>query len=418
MYTQCPQCDSVYRVTGAHLKQAGGEVVCGECGARFDALDRLSDVYPQPSPPAVPPSPDVLPAERQAEDHGTEADESAAEKPGKVAELAEAAEEPPTADEVEPEESARDRGDTEIDTSAAQTGAGSGELQDGHAEAQELPSGETAAEDGVDSVDDGPETETSKRAEDEAVADEQESPHPDDGDHDDEEPTVNLDSTAEELFALEELPPQQMADIDDLEFSEGLPVGEPPEDADEGESELSGPPPELARRMEYAGKSRRPWLIGLAVAALLAAGVHSQHGVLMRYPAISPILESVYSVLGMSVRPAWEISAYRIVDSSASLDAAGDLQITVQYVNEGGFPQPYPVLRVSLENRWGDEIGSRELNPSYYVEDYASGNRSQPGEQVGGRAVISEPGLAAVGFRLDLCLQDESGQARCLSEQP
>ena len=47
MYTQCPECNAVYRVTSAHLRPAGGEVRCGECGVRFDALDHLSDTYPK-----------------------------------------------------------------------------------------------------------------------------------------------------------------------------------------------------------------------------------------------------------------------------------------------------------------------------------------------------------------------------------
>lgn len=414
MYTQCPQCDSVYRVTGAHLKQAGGEVVCGECGARFDALDRLSDVYPQPGQPAIPLSPDEPQPEGLIDDP-TAAD-ATAEDSGQVVEPA-GTTDLAADDEAVPDEGAGSPEDGGIETADTETAGTSDDSAD--AEAEEAKSDESAARDGVAADDEESESEAPERAEDESVAERQETQQADASETDDEEPTVNLDSTAEELFALEELPPQQMPEIDDLEFAEGLPVGEFSADAVDSEAQDSGPPPELARQAEAEGRSRlRPWLIGLVVAVLLATGVHSQRGVLMRYPALSPILENLYSALGMSASPAWQIAAFRIVDSSASLDAAGDLQIAVQFVNEGDFPQPYPTLRVSLENRWGDEIGSRELSPRYYVENHVSGRQSLPGERIDGRAVISEPGLAAVGFRLDLCLQDETDQPRCLSEQP
>lgn len=414
MYTQCPQCDSVYRVTGAHLKQAGGEVVCGECGARFDALDRLSDVYPQPGQPTIPVSPDEP---RPADLIGDPAAAAAmAEEPGQVAETA-ATTDLPADDEAVADDSAGSPEDGQAETADKDTAGRSDDLAGAEAE-HEQPE-ESAATDGGDADDEEPEGEAAERAEEDSVADPQETPQADNGESDDDDPTVNLDATAEELFALEALPPQQMPEIDDLEFAEGLPVGGFSADAADSESQDSGPPPELARQAETEGRNRlRPWLIGLVVAILLATAVHSQRGVLMRYPALSPILDKIYSALGMSASPAWQISAFRIVDSSASLDAAGDLQITVRFVNEGDFPQPYPALRVSLENRWGDEIGSRELSPRYYVENYVSARRSLPGERVEGRAVISEPGLAAVGFRLDLCLQDQTDQPRCLSEQP
>ncbi|MGH8167457.1 MAG: zinc-ribbon domain-containing protein, partial [Woeseiaceae bacterium] len=52
MYTQCPDCDTAFRVTAPVLQQAGGRVVCAGCGLAFNALERLTE-----DPPAamVPP---------------------------------------------------------------------------------------------------------------------------------------------------------------------------------------------------------------------------------------------------------------------------------------------------------------------------------------------------------------------------
>src|SRR5689334_10103067 len=38
MLTQCPQCQTVFRVTPLQLRSAAGRVRCGQCEAVFDAL--------------------------------------------------------------------------------------------------------------------------------------------------------------------------------------------------------------------------------------------------------------------------------------------------------------------------------------------------------------------------------------------
>ncbi len=56
MLTQCPKCDSIYRLGAADLGSAQGFVECGECGEQFNALERLADepkFSPQTSPPVA-----------------------------------------------------------------------------------------------------------------------------------------------------------------------------------------------------------------------------------------------------------------------------------------------------------------------------------------------------------------------------
>jgi len=56
MYTQCPDCQTRFRVTAGVLRAARGTVRCGRCGSAFDALERLSDSM-QPAQPAQDPLP-------------------------------------------------------------------------------------------------------------------------------------------------------------------------------------------------------------------------------------------------------------------------------------------------------------------------------------------------------------------------
>ena len=49
MYTQCPECLTIYKVDGAELAAAHGSVRCGHCAAVFDALRTLSlQLPPEP----------------------------------------------------------------------------------------------------------------------------------------------------------------------------------------------------------------------------------------------------------------------------------------------------------------------------------------------------------------------------------
>ena len=63
MFTQCPQCQTVFRVTVAMLKAAQGRVRCGRCSHVFNALTFLidqpdADVPPGAEPGETPP-PDI-----------------------------------------------------------------------------------------------------------------------------------------------------------------------------------------------------------------------------------------------------------------------------------------------------------------------------------------------------------------------
>jgi predicted Zn finger-like uncharacterized protein len=81
MYTQCPECLTVYALDTATLAQGHGSVRCAHCTMVFDALPSLSDTLP-PEPfmnlPVQPPAPEppqlVQPVFRQPPDYVAESD--------------------------------------------------------------------------------------------------------------------------------------------------------------------------------------------------------------------------------------------------------------------------------------------------------------------------------------------------------
>ena len=56
MYTQCPDCATVFRVTAEALRIAQGDVRCGVCSTTFNALENLSEQAFNPAAEAEPPS--------------------------------------------------------------------------------------------------------------------------------------------------------------------------------------------------------------------------------------------------------------------------------------------------------------------------------------------------------------------------
>jgi hypothetical protein len=454
----------VYRITSAHLKQAAGEVQCGQCEARFDALDSLSDVFPKSAEGPAPRLP--LPAEETAREEEAPAEEAPEEEapeeeaPEEEAPEEEAPEEEATEEEAPeeeaPEEEAPEEEATEEEApeeEAPEEEAPEEEAPEEEATEEEVPEEEAPEEEAPEEEapeeeaqeEEAPEEEATEEEATEEEATEEETPEeetpeeeaaseeaaeepgrPADEDHarekvsagDDDEPTINLDQTAEQLFAIEDLSDQVLPDLARMEFAEGLPLEVEAEAGDITEAEQ--PPAELAGRRAggFVGWMLRV-LIVVAVLGLGAYLLHSQRGLLMRYPAVAPWLEAVYGRLGMGVQTTWDVGRFRILDSSVELDDAGDLQVRLSFMNEGEFAQPYPTLKIVLEDRWGDEIGLRDLPPSEFLAGYEAGRPFLPGERAAGRATVTGPELAAVGFRLDLCLPRGSGPTMdCLSEQP
>ncbi|HEY8855793.1 MAG TPA: DUF3426 domain-containing protein [Rugosibacter sp.] len=54
MLTQCPACDTTFRITAEQIRAKSGRVRCGQCQHAFNALDRLIDVLPDSTQPPAP----------------------------------------------------------------------------------------------------------------------------------------------------------------------------------------------------------------------------------------------------------------------------------------------------------------------------------------------------------------------------
>jgi predicted Zn finger-like uncharacterized protein len=419
VYTQCPDCATVFRVTVDVLRTAQGNVRCGVCSTSFDALENLSEV----------PFRATLEGEQS-----------------------------PTLEDTITVEETPGNENIELSTSAeAVSSQGAASESDS---ADPAPIEEQLLEFNAD-IDDldrvfvrMPETEVQHLA---AVVRATEPPslkivdpgaiaasltvthH--DLDSTDEHPILVLDESDElpeepiEIIAYAPEPeprprpqprPQVQPEPERQEF-EASPYGKPriliPDDMREGlAKEAAASAIHLADFDEPepdAGPRRWRWALGIAflVLALGAQVVHGQRDKLIRNPAIGPLLVEIYSFVGAPFTDPTDLAAYELRQWGAASDAMqpGRLLLRASIVNRADYAQPYPLLRLALQDRFGTTVGVRDIDPADYLPGMGTANLLEPGQRADAEIRIVDPGKDAVGFEMDVCLKASAG-VRCANE--
>jgi predicted Zn finger-like uncharacterized protein len=153
---------------------------------------------------------------------------------------------------------------------------------------------------------------------------------------------------------------------------------------------------------------------------LLVQVVHHYRADLARHPQIGAPLQSLYAALGLTLRPDWNLHAYEVRQWGVVADPSqpGTLKVRASVKNLADFPQPYPLLKLVLEDRWGDQVRAREFEPSEYLDPTIAPDRMlAPAQQTNASIAIVDPGPDAEGFRFDVCLRGARGPV-CAADVP
>lgn len=196
----------------------------------------------------------------------------------------------------------------------------------------------------------------------------------------------------------------------------------PVEDAGGDERQRVEPRIEQIEPDEPAPQHARLWAAGSAVLALLLAGqwIHHQRETLVGWPALTEPMTRLYAAIGRPIRLRGDLRAYdvRQLGAVAAADAAGTLTVRASLRNLSPRPQPMPLLRVTLQDRYGNRIASRDLTAAEYQQrpaGVAPMSILPGGARLETSVQLVDPGGNAVGFELDVCL-DENGAIRCASD--
>jgi hypothetical protein len=183
---------------------------------------------------------------------------------------------------------------------------------------------------------------------------------------------------------------------------------------------------ELAAPADFeqpAGPRRWPLVAGIALLAiaLAAQAVHYWREDLSRNPAFGPWLLRAYEALGLDAPAPVDLSAFELrqLGAASEPNQAGRIKVRASIVNRASVAQPYPVLRLSLQDRFGATIGSRELLPAQYMPggEASASALLGPAQRADAEIVFVDPGRDAVGFELDVCVAQAAG-LRCSADLP
>jgi len=493
VYTQCPDCGTVFRVTAQALRAAQGEVRCGICSVVFNALDSLREQPAAEAAGSVPGDDTItveeLPGTEFIELSDGEAPEAVEPPPVPFIRPAGGADLPPAgpltgarpggdepAEKIDEDTALEFRGTVEdlerlfvsVDSPTAGPVPSSSELEDRgggrvielrHAMEQiaesdlsgieveesegDWPGEERAREQGETDVPDPaqiaavlafrrPQEESGTGHSDpsttRALPASVEERELDDKDRTDEFPILVLDEQDELKVMFDEVDRRDRSAAEDADAPgestvevAGIPIpAELRRDTALAADEI------FASRIDPAaeeGPPRWPWVVAGA-ALLLLAGIQALHhwrGDLVRDPVVGPWLLQAYAGLGLPLAPPADLDAFELRQFGAASDAAraGRLKLRASIVNGASFAQPFPLLRLSLQDRFGTTMGTRDLEPAEYLPggQLPPSGLMAPGQRADAEVVFVDPGRDAVGFELDVCLR-EGDAVRCSADAP
>jgi predicted Zn finger-like uncharacterized protein len=169
------------------------------------------------------------------------------------------------------------------------------------------------------------------------------------------------------------------------------------------------------------GALRRPltWWLGAAIVStlLLITQIIQQNREWFIAHAHGPLgagVRAMYGALGAPLPAPANLSAYQLRQWGATgdPDANGTLRLRASILNAAAQLQPYPLLRVTLADRFGKGIGRRDFEPGEYLGKPIA-RLLAPGERVDATLEILDPGKNAEGFEIDVCLRGSDQRIAC-----
>jgi len=163
------------------------------------------------------------------------------------------------------------------------------------------------------------------------------------------------------------------------------------------------------------------WSAGTGTLILLLAVqvVNHYRNDLAASPQFNKPITALYSALGIQLTPRWDLHAYDVRQLGASVDAAnaGEIMVRASVKNGAHQAQPMPLLRVTLQDRFGNRIAARDVPPGNYLPRSTADVAYLPaGQRIDAEMSFVDPGANAVGFEIDACLPAPAGGIACAND--
>ncbi|MCZ6559533.1 MAG: DUF3426 domain-containing protein, partial [Gammaproteobacteria bacterium] len=126
----------------------------------------------------------------------------------------------------------------------------------------------------------------------------------------------------------------------------------------------------------------------------------------------------LYRLMGRPVTPAWDIKGWQFETTNGSTDESGQqLTIKSRISNRSTQALPFPLVHVSLVDRWEEIVASRVLEPKeYLVGNPDPGRPVTAGDNFTAVITIATPAEEVTGFKLNVCYRLDSARLSCAIE--
>ena len=174
-----------------------------------------------------------------------------------------------------------------------------------------------------------------------------------------------------------------------------------------------------ANEASQSNSNRYRIIAGIVVLVLLFALqlMHQSRDSLVTIPAFSDTVGQVYRALGQPLQPAWDVTGWRIEASTDTIEVEEgkeSLTVSSRIGNTSEQSMPYPLINISLTDRFLEPVGSQLLDPAKYLPtDLDPRKLVEPGNTFNAIITIRSPSIEASGYKVDVCYRQTSGWLRC-----
>jgi predicted Zn finger-like uncharacterized protein len=184
-------------------------------------------------------------------------------------------------------------------------------------------------------------------------------------------------------------------------------------EADLGAATLASEPAPRSRFMLWVGAA------AVLSLALVAQAIHNNRNELATNAVLNRPLTRFYKAIGVTLVPSWDLTAYDVRQLGASTNEGGPGTLTVRasVKNNAGQPLPLPLLRITMQDRYGNRIATRDVDPKSYVPGAVPRDANLGiGQRIDAEMTFKDPGQDAVGFEIDACLLNAAGRIACAND--
>lgn len=181
--------------------------------------------------------------------------------------------------------------------------------------------------------------------------------------------------------------------------------------------ETAAAEPELDADAAVGNRRRHHW-IWWAAALLLALAlggqlVHHSRQTLVSHPVLGRPLQSLYALFGVKLEPLWDLDAYEVrqLGGEAPPGSADRITLRASIHNRATMSQPPPMIRVVLQDRYGNALSTTDIAPAAYLREPPE--RIGPDQRLDVLLTVADPTHQAAGFELDACLPGADGRIHC-----